>query len=183
MPARAVAAAEKAWAWLEQHPDMTPADGKDHGRPSEAADAACDDGAAGDEDRRVAAALQLWLLDPQPKYEAFFRKLAGTCCGPVSWSTPSRPRRIRCLVGEVRTALRKFLNDLVTGPYKSHADAYLAYLPGYWWGCNQSKSEYGYRAMFAVKLGMNPAEDGICRAAAEDYLHFLHGRNPLCQVY
>ncbi len=37
--------------------------------------------------------------------------------------------------------------------------------------------------MFAVKLGVNPAEDGICRAAAEDYLHYLHGRNPLCQVY
>ncbi len=93
------------------------------------------------------------------------------------------PKADPALVGEVRTALKKFLNDLVTGPYKSHADAYLAYLPGYWWGCNQSKSEYGYRAMFAVKLGVNPAEDGICRAAAEDYLHFLHGRNPLCQVY
>ena len=32
--------------------------------------------------------------------------------------------------------------------------------------------------MFAVKLGVNPGEDGICRAAAEDYLHCLHGRNP-----
>ena len=53
---------------------MTPADGHDHGRPSEAADAACDNGRAGDTERRVAAALQLWLLDPQPKYEAFFEK-------------------------------------------------------------------------------------------------------------
>ena len=68
------AAAERAWAWLEQHPEMMPSDGSDHGRPSEAADAACDNGKEGDIDRRVSAALQLWLLDPQPKYEAFFKK-------------------------------------------------------------------------------------------------------------
>lgn len=34
------AAAEKAWAYLEAHPEMLPADGKDHGRPSDAADTA-----------------------------------------------------------------------------------------------------------------------------------------------
>ncbi len=177
------AAAEKAWVWLEQHPDMTPADGRDNGRPSEAADGACDNGREGDTDRRVSAAVQLWLLDPKPKYEAFFKKSRNDMLSLSFVQYALSPKADPALRSEVRTALKKFLNDLVAGPYKSHADAYLAYLPGYWWGCNQSKSEYGYRAMFAVRLGANPAEDGICRAAAEDYLHFLHGRNPLCQVY
>ncbi len=176
-------AAEKAWAWLQQHPEMTPADGRDHGRPSEAADAACDNGRAGDIERRVAAALQLWLLERKPEYEAFFKTSRKDMLQPSFVEYALSPDADPVLVGEVRAALKKFLNDLVTGPYKSHADAYLSYLPGYWWGCNQSKSEYGYRAMFAVKLGVNRAEDGICRAAAEDYLHYLHGRNPLCQVY
>ena len=178
------AAAEKAWAWLEQHPDMTPADGT---RPR----------AAQRGRRRVLATTAgkatpiaacrprcncgSWTRSRSTRHSS--RSRARTCSRPVSCSTPSRPRPIPPWRGEVRTALKKFLNDLVTGPYKSHADAYLSYLPGYWWGCNQSKSEYGYRAMFAVRLGVNPAEDGICRAAAEDYLHFLHGRNPLCQVY
>ncbi len=176
-------AAEKAWAWLEQHPEMTPADGKDHGRPSEAADAACDNGRAGDIERRVVAAVQLWILDRKPKYEAFFKKSRKDMLLPSFVEYALSPKADPVLTGEVRAALKKFLDDLVTGPYKSHTDAYLSYLPGYWWGCNQTKSEYGYRAMFAVRLGVNPADDGICRAAAEDYLHYLHGRNPLCQVY
>ena len=177
------AAAERAWTWLEQHPEMMPSDGRDHGRPSEAADGACDNGREGDVDRRVSAALQLWLLDPKPKYEAFFKKSRKDMLSLCFVQYALSPKADPALRGAVCAALQKNLNDLVTGPYKSHADAYLAYLPGYWWGCNQSKSEYGYRAMFAVRLGMNPAEDGICRAAAEDYLHFLHGRNPLCLVY
>ena len=136
-----------------------------------------------DIERRVAAALQLWLLERKPEYEAFFKTSRKDMLQPSFVEYALSPDADPVLVGEVRAALKKFLNDLVTGPYKSHADAYLSYLPGYWWGCNQSKSEYGYRAMFAVKLGVNRAEDGICRAAAEDYLHYLHGRNPLCQVY
>ena len=177
------AAARKAWAWLEQHPEMTPADGKDHGRPSEAADAACDNGKAGDTERRVLAAVQLWMLDPQPKYEAFFKKWRKEMLAPSFVEYALSPKADKTVADEVRAALKKFLNDMVLGPHKSRTDAYLSYLPGYWWGCNQTKSEYGYRAMFAVKLGVNPADDGVCRAAAEDYLHYLHGRNPLCVVY
>ena len=71
----------------------------------------------------------------------------------------------------------------MTGPYKSHADAYLSYLPGYWWGCNQSKSEYGYRAMFAVKLGVNPAEDGTAAPPPRTTCITCTVAIPLCQVY
>jgi hypothetical protein len=177
------AAAEKAWAWLEEHPEMTPAGGKDHGRPSEAADAACDNGKAGDTDRRVQAAVQLWLLDPQTKYEAFFKKWRKEMLAPSFIEYALSPKADKAVADEVRAALKKFLNDMVLGPHKARTDAYLSYLPGYWWGCNQTKSEYGYRAMFAVKLGVSPADDEACRVAAENYLHYLHGRNPLCFVY
>ncbi|MGA2063715.1 MAG: glycoside hydrolase family 9 protein [Thermoguttaceae bacterium] len=177
------AAAERAWAWLERHPDMTPADGKDHGRPSEAADASCDGGREGDTSRRVMAAVELWMLDPQPKYEAFFKKHRKDMIAPCFVEYALLSRADTALAGEVRAALDKFLNDMVIGPYRSHADAYLSSLPGYWWGCNQTKSEYGYRAMFAVRLGLNRAAASEYRAAAEDYVHYLHGRNPLCQVY
>jgi hypothetical protein len=176
-------AAEKAWAWLEAHPDVTPADGKDHGRPSEAAEAEC---GGKDEDlrHRVTAALQLWLLDPQPKYEEFFKKWRKDMLDPCFFEYAQSPAADPAVVSDIRTALKKFLDDEVTGPLKSHSDAYLSYLPGYWWGCNQTKAEHGYRAMFAVKLGFfSPAERELCRVAAEDYLHYLHGRNPLCVCY
>jgi hypothetical protein len=177
------AAAEKAWAWLERHPQMTPADGKDHGRPSEAADAACDNGQAGDAERRVMAAVELWMLTGQPKYEAFFKQHRKEMIAPCFIDYALFSKADPAVVQEVRAGLNKFLNDMVIGPYRSHTDAYLSYLPGYWWGCNQTKSEYGYRAMFAVRLGLNPDSAGQYRAAAEDYLHYLHGRNPLCVVY
>jgi len=162
---------------------MTPADGKDHGRPSEAADAACDNGKAGDTERRVAAAVQLWLLNPQPQYEAFFKKWRKDMLTPSFIEYALSPKADSAVTDEVRAALKKFLSGMVLGPYKSGSDAYLSYLPGYWWGCNQTKSEYGYRAMFGVRLGVDRADDGILRTAAEDYLHYLHGRNPLCLVY
>jgi hypothetical protein len=176
------AAAEKAWAWLEAHPNMTPADGKDHGRPSEAADASCD-GKDDDLRYRVMAAVQLWMLDAQPKYEAFFKKWHKDMLMPCFFEYAALPKADPAVAAEVRAALKKFLDDEVLGPVKSQTDAYRSYLPGYWWGCNQTKAQYGYRALFAVKLGVSPADDKILRIAAEDYLHYLHGRNPLCQVY
>ena len=176
-------AAERAWAWLEAHPEMTPADGRDHGRPSEAADASCDPGKGEDLESRVAAAVQLWLLDPQPKYEAFFKKWRKDMLQPCFFDYAQSPKADPAVVSDVRAALKKFLDDEVIGPAKSQSDAYRSYLPGYWWGCNQTKAEYGYRAMFAVKLGVIPADRELCRVAAEDYLHYLHGRNPLCLVY
>ncbi len=177
-------AAERAWAWLEEHPEMTPADGKDHGRPSEAADAGCDEGKVGDLKCRVMAAVQLWMLDPQPKYEAFFKKWRKDMLDPSFIEYAALPNADPAVAGEVRTALKKFLDDEVLGSVKSQSDAYRSYLPGYWWGCNQTKAEYGYRAMFAVKLGaVSSADQKLCRIAAEDYLHYLHGRNPLCQCY
>jgi hypothetical protein len=175
------AAAEKAWAWLEAHPEMTPADGRDHGRPSEADDASTD--RVGDLDSRVMAAVELWLLDPQPKYEAFIKKWHKDTLSPWFFEYAASPKADPAVAADVRAALKKFLDDQVIGVVKSQADAYRSYLPGYWWGCNQTKAEYGYRALCAIKLGIVPADKQVCRTAAEDYLHFLHGRNPLCQVY
>ena len=101
------AAARKAWAWLEQHPEMTPADGKDHGRPSEAADAACDNGKAGDTERRVLAAVQLWMLDPQPKYEAFFKKWRKEMLAPSFVEYALSPKADKTVADEVRAALKE----------------------------------------------------------------------------
>jgi endoglucanase len=176
------AAAEKAWAWLEAHPDMTPADGVDHGRPSEAADAACDNGKDGDTARRVMAALQLWMLDPQPKYEAVFKKWHADMLALSFIQYALTPKADPAIVAEVKAAVKKFADERV-GNLKSNGDAYRAYLPDYWWGCNQSKAEYAYRALFAAKLNVDAANTSAYRACAEEYIHYFHGRNPLCFVY
>jgi len=175
-------AAEKAWAWLELHPEMTPSDGKDHGRPSEAADAECDNGKAGDLECRVMAALQLWLLDPKPAYLAYVAKWHKDVLQSGFVQMALSPHADAALAGEVRAAVRRFADERVEQA-KAQADAYRAFLPGYWWGCNEFKAEYGYRTLFAERLHVNPPADATYRAIAEEYLHYLHGRNPLCQVY
>ncbi len=175
-------AAEKAWAWLEQHPEMLPGDGKDHGRPSEAADAQCDNGKDGDFERRLMAALQLWLLDPQPKYADVFKKFHKEKLAPSLVEYALSPKADPAFAGEIRAAVKKSADERVS-QMKSQTDAYRAWLSGYWWGCNQSKAELGYRAIFAAKLGVDKSSDGAYYAAAEEYLHYFHGRNPLCLMY
>jgi hypothetical protein len=177
------AAAEKAWAFLEANPGMKPTDGSDHGRPSDAAgDAGCD-GKAGDTDRRVLAAVQLWLMDPQAKYEDFFKKFHKDMSAPTWIQYALAPKADAALAGDVRAAIKKVSDDMVIGPRKAARDAYRAYMPGYWWGCNQSVSESGYRSVYAGKLGAGGAAEPEYRAAAEEYLHYLHGRNPLCFIF
>jgi hypothetical protein len=173
--------AEKAWAWLEQHPEMLPADGKDNGRPSEAADASCDKKES-DTERRVMAALQLWMLDPQAKYEEVFKKWRKDWLALSLVQYALSPKADPALAAEVKTAVKKFADERVHH-LKSNTDAYRAFLPGYWWGCNQTKAEYGYRAIFAAKLGVDPNSTAAYRTVAEEYVHYFHGRNPLCLVY
>jgi endoglucanase len=177
------AAAERAWAWLGAHPDMTPADGRDHGRPSEAADAQCDNGKDGDLERRVWAALQLGMLDPgTPAYLEFVRKGRKDVLQPCFVQYALSPGADPGLAGEIRAGMKRFADERVA-QLKAQTDAYRAWLPGYWWGCNEFKAEYGFRALFAERLKAAPASDGDYHAAAEEYLHYLHGRNPLCQCY
>ena len=69
------------------------------------------------------------------------------------------------------------------GPQKAQADPYGAYVPGYWWGDNATKSgQGGVLATFALH-GLDAAMAPAATKYAERYVHYIHGVNPLGLVY
>ena len=65
----------------------------------------------------------------------------------------------------------------------TNSDPYRAYIFSYYWGCNSGKADWGIQLLWAVKLNVNTSQNAAYLAQAEEYLHYLHGRNPLDLVY
>ncbi|MBN2008249.1 glycoside hydrolase family 9 protein [candidate division KSB1 bacterium] len=72
-------------------------------------------------------------------------------------------------------------DELLAG-YKNQIDAYMAYLEdgSYTWGSNSVKSANG-TLIYHLQTYKNVSEDVI--DAAEGYIHYIHGVNPLSMVY
>jgi len=70
--------------------------------------------------------------------------------------------------------------------FKAHAgnvDPYLAYIKDYTWGSNSVKSNQGLLFYDMMQFKVDPSKDVDARKAAERYVHYLHGVNPLGFVY
>ena len=68
--------------------------------------------------------------------------------------------------------------------YNSKADAYRAFMKDedYVWGNNQHKALLGVMYENMIKYNIKPVNDTEYRTQSLDYLHFLHGVNPLNYV-
>lgn len=62
-------------------------------------------------------------------------------------------------------------------------DPYMAWLDAYTWGSNQIKGAFGNLFCDIVARHLDSATDADARRAAERYIHYLHGVNPLALVY
>jgi endoglucanase len=69
------------------------------------------------------------------------------------------------------------------GAVQTPPDPYLAYLPQYFWGSNQIKSDQGNLLYDVVTFGIDAGTSAQAAKGAERYLHYLHGLNPLQLVY
>jgi hypothetical protein len=56
---------------------------------------------------------------------------------------------------------------------------YAAGVRGYWWGSNRAIGQAGLNCLVAAELADDPAARARYLAAAEEYLHYLNGRNPI----
>ena len=62
-------------------------------------------------------------------------------------------------------------------------DPYRAFIDDYNWGSNQYKSDYGNYFLRLRESNIDAANNEQYTIAAEDYLHYIHGVNPLQLVY
>ncbi len=109
-----------------------------------------------------------WEMEPTNAV-VYFSQLSG-----VSASVSS------AIVGQVTTNITNNANQLPA--VTSSKDPYRAYLKDYTWSSNQIKMAQARLLQLLAKLGSgSDAEDAA--AAAEDYVHYLHGVNPLGLVY
>jgi len=67
--------------------------------------------------------------------------------------------------------------------HEGHRDPYLAYVKDYTWGSNSTKSNQGSMFYDMRTFGVDPSKDLESRRAAERYVHYIHGVNPLGFVY
>ncbi|WP_018342038.1 glycoside hydrolase family 9 protein [Cytophaga aurantiaca] len=69
------------------------------------------------------------------------------------------------------------------GKLQSKADPYRSYIGDYNWGSNSYKLFYGTQFHSMAKVGLDPANSNAFIKNAEEYVHYIHGVNPLDIVY
>ncbi|HYG18390.1 MAG TPA: glycoside hydrolase family 9 protein, partial [Ohtaekwangia sp.] len=62
-------------------------------------------------------------------------------------------------------------------------DPYRAHIADYTWGSNSTKSSQGLMFMDIITYNIDPSKEEDARKAAEGFIHYLHGVNPLNMVY
>ncbi len=89
----------------------------------------------------------------------------------------------------VQEEIRKAFRDaMTTGAYNLPAqenimDPYFACIKDYTWGSNATKSAQGSLFYDVVYFGIDPDLNSECKEAALNYVHYIHGVNPLNMVY
>ncbi|MEL7146186.1 MAG: glycoside hydrolase family 9 protein, partial [Bacteroidota bacterium] len=84
----------------------------------------------------------------------------------------------------IKTAYRNAMeSDENFGALNSERDPYLAYLKDYVWGSNGTKSRKGLMFADYVRHEVNSGRNAEAMRAAERYVHYIHGLNPLNFCY
>jgi len=177
----------KSWKLLEAKPHPWPADPKDPKKPAytgewffvdydqcRALAAACYFKATGEKrfDAVVQEGFRKWNhMGPGESKELY----------PTIWVYTHTPGADAALVAR----MKKMLTDAAEGVVKqtgSHR-AYAAGIRGYWWGSNRLIGSSGVNCILAAELAADAAARPRFLDAAEEYIHYLHGRNPIGMCY
>lgn len=155
-----------------------------------------------DEDRlnkkRLIAAAQIFAATGEERFcktvERLYRRVGGIKSDTANGfegdlgftmlrfaAVPGVPKRLSQRIGQDYSRAMSEWNGW--GAVKDQADAYGAYVDGYWWGSNATKARRGAVFTQSVVGGVDPASQSRAVNAASHYLHYLHGVNPMGLVY
>jgi len=94
------------------------------------------------------------------------------------------PSATATVVQKIKSAyLSSLQSSSNLGAVQTPSDPYLAYLPQYFWGSNQIKSDQGNLLYDVVTFAIDAATSAQAAKGAERYIHYIHGVNPLQLVY
>lgn len=167
---------------------------------------ACDDGdiKSGDADRSAqeqlesafVAAVYLYEATGMAEYKTFVES-RYTSMSPYNWWGPywlqvhvallryaGMPGVTAAVSNNIRSQKASQNGVMSLNDYSAQTDLYRAFMPDaqYHWGSNQVKSNCGNMNLDFVTFNLNMANHGLYRELAEQYLHYMHGVNPLTLV-
>ncbi|MGA0559923.1 glycoside hydrolase family 9 protein [Larkinella sp. VNQ87] len=196
---------EKAWTYLEANAAMSPASGTD-GATMAAADAGSN--ANADKRLRIYAAAELFRTTGNTKYRTYFdanyKDISGTSengfqpfsnghlDASLCWDLNrayfvycQTPNATASVVTELKSRFLNVMDWFIEPYYTSRNDPYLGFMWSghYTWGSNQLKMKWAQLAILSAELNVNPAKTALYKEIAEEYLHYIHGRNPLAWLY
>lgn len=192
------ARAERAWQFADENPNLTfrNNDAASGSQGLGAGQQEVDD--AGRRNKKLVAACHLFELTEGAAYRTYFdQNYAQT--GIISsgytygWEEFLQEALLHytTLPGATPSVVTRILNVYTAGvlggtnlpAHREARDPYRAPLDTYTWGSNSVKARLGLVLHAFVKYGLSGAPEDEVLAAAESYLHYLHGTNPLGLVY
>ncbi len=189
------ARAAKAWTWAEANPNVIYYNNDDSKQPGSGGLGA--GGQEVDDAGRLFSKFQpaafLYALTGEDSYrnfaEANWSKILGPG-SPTEWDMERADAAVYFagLGGVTPSVASAIMTQLTTNVgnalsvVASSKDPYRAHLSNYTWSSNQIKMAQARLFQHLAKHGSSDTA-GEAAAAAEDYVHYLHGVNPLGLVY
>ncbi|MBK7399173.1 MAG: glycoside hydrolase family 9 protein [Myxococcales bacterium] len=184
--------AQKAWDWAEAHPSTSFANAGKIG----AGEQEVDDN--GRKLKKLQAAALLFAATGDAKYRTFvdanYKSVQFTASSYVDcFDTENSESLLEyaratgatgTVVTDIKTRYKSGLGSAHNlGALTAAPDPFMAYLYVYTWGSNQVKSAQGNLLWDAVAYGVDTTVTADVTRAAERYVHYVHGVNPLQLVY
>ena len=188
--------AVKAWTWAAANPSVIYYN-NDESKQAGSSGLAAGDQETDDSGRLLSkfqASVHLYDLTGDATYRTFAEAnwtnvLASS--GPTEWDMERADAAVYfAQLGGVTPSISTAIVNQVTANVASqlaatagsNKDPYRAYLANYTWGSNQIKMAQARLFQYLARLGSGSnAQNAV--AAAEDYVHYIHGVNPFGLVY
>ncbi len=187
-----LAAASSAWNWLVANPTLIPSNYDNTGFLN----VACEDDPYTQDMQRLAASAWLFAATGNATYRTWFdAHYQQSHLFQWTWASPWEEWTHAAMLAyteaagstaAVANAIRQTFAASVTGAshlghFTNHEGAYPAYLePTYYtWGSNSTCSMEGIHYLLANRYGLAPQQARALQDAAESYVHYIHGLNPL----
>ena len=193
------ARAKRAWDWATANPNVLYYNNDDAKQPGSRGLAS---GQQEMDDRqrlfaKFEAAVYLYELTNDVNYKDFVETHYTSIVlsyGPTQWDADRQEAllyytRLLNISAQVKSAiLTKFAANMTTNADQlpmvtNNKDAYRSPLKDYTWGSNQSKLLQARLYQLLALYDEDPAIAAKADSAAMDYLHYIHGVNPLGLVY